>query len=454
MAETASELSKIPGHVPEELVFQWEEGDFPEFETDPYAIYKALARDRRPIFFTPRDYRSNNGAWVVTSAAYCREVLQRPDPFTTTIRYANDNAHWPRRLVPLMMDPPEHTGHRQLIAAVFGPRSIDAREGYIRRMANELIDNFAARGQVEFMHEFSRVFPGVIFMGIMGLPVEMKEQFLYWEEKFFHDGTDEEKQQVGKEIAAYLKQLIAEKRRNPGDDLVSELIDAEVDGERISDETIEDYCFLMYIAGLDTVNGGLGHVFRWLAENPEEQQLLREEPERITVALEELLRIHTWIDMSRVLSRDYEFHGVQMKGRRPDCRQDPDRELGRGASRVPVRYRPRTQGQPAHGVRRGAAPVRGVVPGAPRTPGGHGRVAATHPAVPGDARRAGYVFHRRAVEPAATAALVGCIEGRLNGMFAGRAAECVEFVPPRRCLAAPGHRSVRSGEPICRCRIW
>ena len=313
MAETASDISKIPDHIPDELVFQWEETDFAEFETDPYEVYRALARDQRPIFYTPNDYRSNNGAWVVTTAAYCREVLQRPDPFTTTIRYANDNAHWPRRLVPLMLDPPEHTGHRQLIAAVFGPKSIDAREDYIRGVANELIDAFAGRGQVDFMHAFSRVFPGIIFMGIMGLPVEMKEQFLHWEEKFFHDGTDEEKQQVGKEIAAYLKELIAEKRRNPGDDLVSDLIDAEVDGERISDETIEDYCFLMYIAGLDTVNGGLGHVFRWLADNPVEQQRLREEPGRITLALEELLRIHTWIDMSRVLSRDYDFHGVKMK---------------------------------------------------------------------------------------------------------------------------------------------
>ena len=313
MAGAEDNFGTLPDHVPEELVFQWEEPDFPEFEIDPYGVYRALAKEQRPIFFTPKDYRSNNGAWVVTSAAYCRDVLQRPDPFTTTIRYANDNAHWPRRLVPLMLDPPEHTRHRKLIAEVFGPKSIDAREGYIRQMANELIDGFAGRGQAEFMREFSRLFPGIIFMGIMGLPVEMKEQFLHWEEKFFHDGTDAEKQQVGVEIAAYLKALIAQKRSNPGNDLVSELIDAEVDGKRISDETIEDYCFLMYIAGLDTVNGGLGHIFRWLADNPQEQQRLRQEPGRIAMALEELLRIHTWIDMSRVLSRDYVFHGVQMK---------------------------------------------------------------------------------------------------------------------------------------------
>ena len=313
MANTASDVSKIPDHVPEELVFQWSEVDFPDYETDPYGVIRALAKEQRPIFWTPNDIRSNNGAWVVTSAAYCREVLQQPDPFTTTIRYANDNASWPRRLIPLMMDPPEHTSHRRLIASIFSPKNIDSQDEYIREVVNEVIDGFAKQGQVDFMKDFARVFPGVIFMRIMGLPIEMKERFFHWEEKFFHDGTDEEKQQVGIEIAQYLQQLIEEKRVNPGDDLVSSLIDSEIDGEQLSDEVIQDFCFLMYIAGLDTVNGGLGHIFRWLADHPEEQQQLRENPERITVALEELLRIHSWIDMSRVLSRDFDFHGVKMK---------------------------------------------------------------------------------------------------------------------------------------------
>jgi len=163
------------------------------------------------------------------------------------------------------------------------------------------------------MHEFARVFPGVIFMQLMGLPLDMKEQFFDWEEKFFHEGTPEAQQQVGLEIARYLDKLIAEKRRNPADDMVSLLVSAEVDGKPIDDMIIQDFCFLLYIAGLDTVNGGLGHTFKWLAENPVEQQRLRENPDLIPEALEEILRVHSWINLSRVLSRDYEFHGVQMK---------------------------------------------------------------------------------------------------------------------------------------------
>lgn len=309
-----STVGMVPDHVPEELVYQWQEPDFPEYEYTPYEVYRKLAKAKKPIFYTPEHFRSlNYGAWVVTSAQYCREVLQQPDPFCTSIRFASDNSAYPGRLIPLGMDPPEHMKYRMLIAPIFSPKAIDAMESEVYRVCNEVMDTFATRGEVDFMREFARVFPGIIFMQIMGLPLDMKERFFYWEEKIFHDGTPEEKRAVGQEVGEYLYQLIDEKRAHPANDLVSTLLAAEVDGKKLDDVTIRDCCFLMYIAGLDTVNGGLGHVFRYLAEHPDDQQRLREHPEKIPAALEELLRIHAWIGTTRVLSRDHEFHGVKMK---------------------------------------------------------------------------------------------------------------------------------------------
>lgn len=314
MAKTETVLADVPDHVPEHLVYEWEEEDIPKFEWEPYEVWKQLAKENRPIFYTPHYHNTvNRGSWVVTTTEYCREVLQNPDPFSNAIQFGGDNASWPRRIIPLGMDPPDHMKHRVLIAKTFSPKAIDSMEANVYKVCNDQIDKVAKQGHTEFMSEFARVFPGIIFMTIMGMPLERKEEFFNWEEKFFHDGTPEEKQQVGIAIAQFLQDLITEKRRNPGDDLTSHLIASEVDGKQLDDETIEDFLFLMYIAGLDTVNGGMGHVFRYLATNPKDQQMLRENPIMIPDALEELMRVHSWIGTSRVLSRDHVFHGVQMK---------------------------------------------------------------------------------------------------------------------------------------------
>lgn len=311
--DTGLDISKVPAHVPRELIYQWQEEDYPEYSHDPYGVFQKVAEEAPPLFYTPEHQRSHNGAWVVTSSDYAREVLQKADPFCVSIRYASDDASWPRRLIPLMVDPPEHIKYRALIAPLFSPKAIDRMEENVRTVTNDLLDSFVARGECEFMNDFARTFPGTIFMSLMGLPLHMKEQFFAWEEKFFHGGTPDEKKQVGVEIAAYLAELVAEKRKNPTDDVVSMLTKAQVDGKPIEDEIVHDFCFLLYIAGLDTVNAALGHTWKYMAEHQEAQARLRDNPDLISGAVEEMLRYHSWVQVSRVLSRDYDFHGVQMK---------------------------------------------------------------------------------------------------------------------------------------------
>jgi len=314
MNDVATELPPVPSHVPPDLVRHFQPEFEPDFPTDPYGVYRRLAKGAPPLLYTPRDHRvQGKGAWMVTTADYAREVLQNPDPFCNSIRYSNDDANFPRRLLPLGLDPPEHLKYRALLAPLFSPKAIDRIEQQVYAVANQHLDEFAKDGHTDFMHTFSRVFPGTIFMMMMGMPLDRKEEFFDWEEKFFHDGTNEEKKQVGVEIHNFMASLIAEKRRNPGDDVVTMLTKAELDGEKLSDEIIYDFCFLLYIAGLDTVNGGLGHIWRYLADHPEAQAELRANPSLIPNAVEELLRVHSWIDTSRVLSRDYDFRGVPMK---------------------------------------------------------------------------------------------------------------------------------------------
>lgn len=314
MADTARPKFNVPDHVPPELVRVFDTDNEPDFEKHPFKIWEKL-KDYPPIFFNPvaQSMTGDQGGWVVTTAEYVREVYQKADPFGTPYSGLGDGITGPRRYLPLDFDPPEHTRYRALIAPLFSPKNIDKMEAQVAQVTNDILDTTAKKGESDFMLDFARLFPGTIFMLLMGLPLEEKEQFFEWEEGFFHGATQEIKDTTRAKIYNYLKALIAEKRVNPADDLVSLLIAAKVEGESMSPEDIEDFCFLLYIAGLDTVNAGLGHIFKYLAEHPEAQKELRDDPDKIHGFVEEMLRVNAWVNPGRKLSRDYDFHGVQLK---------------------------------------------------------------------------------------------------------------------------------------------
>lgn len=319
MATKETTATNAPAHVPADMVRNFAPNADPNFERDPYGVWSKL-KEFPSFFYNAADFgmgqggEMGGGRWVVTSAEYVREVFQNSDVFgTALIGAGGDGVSAPRRYVPLAIDPPEHNKFRVLIAPLFSPKNIDKLEAQVAQVTNDLLDDVAKKGGSDFMHDFARVFPGTIFMILMGLPLDQRDQFLQWEEDFFHGDTLETKGRTAAAIFQYLQALIAEKRKNPGDDLVSILIDAEVDGESMSQADLEDFCFLLYIAGLDTVNSGLGHIFKYLAQHPEAQKELREDPEKISGFVEEMLRYHAWINTVRVLKKDHEFHGVQMK---------------------------------------------------------------------------------------------------------------------------------------------
>jgi len=117
----------------------------------------------------------------------------------------------------------------------------------------------------------------------------------------------------GNLVASYLRELIAERRRKPQNDIITKLTQAEVDGKRVSDDIVEDMCFLLFIAGLDTVTAGQMHIWNYLATHPERKQELVADPTLIRDAVEEMLRYHSWIPFPRHVTEDTDFLGVNMK---------------------------------------------------------------------------------------------------------------------------------------------
>ena len=301
----------VPAHVPDALVHEWLQETNPEFPTDPYGSYKKLQDVTPDVFWSPASL-DGQGVWMVTSFDLCREVLQEHKRFTTTIDYSPGNV-WPRRLIPLELDPPDHQRYRSLLTPLFAPAAIDRLEAGILATTNELIDSVIADGKCDFVDAFARMLPGTIFIQLLGLPFETRDQCFAWEETFFHSGTPEERAQVGIDIQQMLIRHIEHKRAHPGDDLVSQLTKAIVNGQPIEDEYIQDMCFLLFIAGLDTVTSGLGHSFRYLAEHPDKKQELIDDPALIPAAVEELLRWHSWVNVPRTVRVDTELGGVAMK---------------------------------------------------------------------------------------------------------------------------------------------
>jgi cytochrome P450 len=297
-----------PEHVPADLVRDVDHVFGPDFLRDPFAAFRDLRGAR--VMWSPR----HGGYWILTRVADIRAAMQRPEEFSS--RATGIPAHVARRerLAPLEMDPPEHTGYRRAIAPLFAPKAVTARTAAIDHTCAELLEGIAARPGCEFVADFAQPYPTTIFTNILGLPAAEAPKFVRWNNLLLHSqDRPEVRREAGIEINTYLRELIATRRAEPRDDVVSALLDTDIDGRPTSAEDVQNLCFLLFIAGLDTVTAALAWSFRYLAEHPEQRKLIVERPELIPGAVEELLRVHSFINPARTLTRDVEFAGVTMR---------------------------------------------------------------------------------------------------------------------------------------------
>ncbi len=206
-----------------------------------------------------------------------------------------------RPLIPLSVDPPRHLKYRKILDPIFAPRQMDAIEDDVTARVNHFIDEFEARGECHFTHEFAEKFPSAVFLGLMGLPWEELDTFLRLKDGIIRPGSiemeQEERQQiqrdVGQELYAYFDAILDERLKAPKDDILTRFNTAEIDGEKLSREEILDICFLFFIAGLDTVTDSLTCFFAYLAEHDDHRRQIVDNPDIIPTAVEELLRWET-----------------------------------------------------------------------------------------------------------------------------------------------------------------
>ena len=301
----------VPSHVPPGLVRTFDYITDQSFVAEPYAGCTALMADAPRIFYSP----GFAGGWIITRFEDVRAVLQDAETFSSkgiaNVVPREDGQSF--SLIPLELDAPEHGKYRVMLNPIFAPREIDRLEADIRRVSTNLIDAFVDKGSCDFVADFARPLPTAIFVRMMGLPEDRTAQFIKWTEQIIHSHNPQLQKEAADGVLGLLMSLFAERRRVPTDDLIGKLVRLEIDGKPISDNDMCGFGFLLFIAGLDTVTSSLSNIFRYLAEMPELQSRLAKDPSLIPNAVEEFMRAFSSVNTGRVVARDIEFQGVQMK---------------------------------------------------------------------------------------------------------------------------------------------
>jgi len=312
MADDGAIQFDIPENVPRHLVREWDFGQAPGGDRDPFKAI-SLLHDGPDIFWSP-NVCYGRPAWVVTRDDLTREVFQETALFTTR-KISGFSALMGETfdMIPLEKDPPDHAQYRLMMNPLFAPARINAIDELVRGTAEKLVETAVAKGECEFMQAFGKPFPASIFLGLMGLPLDLTDRFLAWEDGILHGKTMEDRSLAAHSIRDYLRGMIDERRRAPTDDLISYAMTTEIGGRRVTDDETMGICVLLFIGGLDTVTATLGFAFRHLAMNADSQTLLRERPDLRKNAIEEFLRAHAPVNTHRFVTRDVEFHGVTLR---------------------------------------------------------------------------------------------------------------------------------------------
>lgn len=300
--------STVPARIPADLVVDFDIRTDPLFRDDPQAGLKTL-QDGPPLFFTPR----NGGHWVVVDPDMLFEIFHDPERFSSyphAIPHANAG---PYRVIPIESDPPEHQKYRRLIDQIFSPRNVAAIAGGVRLLTNELIDAVQARGECEFVADVAEPLPVFTFLRLLDFPRSDMPDFRAWAQVLFHSADANDRATAHAALSGYLKDKIQDRRRRPAGDVISRLLEGEIDGRPITDEEGLAMATVVFAGGLDTVVGTLSFITRFLAFNPNHRRRLVEEPALIPAAMEELMRRHCIASVARTAAVDFGFHGVSVK---------------------------------------------------------------------------------------------------------------------------------------------
>jgi cytochrome P450 len=269
------------------------------------------------------------GYWAVTRWAEVAEVSRDPARFSanlgaTQIRDPDPASLAFVRKMLLNLDPPEHNGVRKLISRGFTPRNVERLRGVIEQRARAIVDRVAPLGACDFPADIGAELPLLTLAELMGVPASDRVLLRDWANRVIGHEDSEYSEQLKDssrprdarsrealaDMFAYAHELAASKRRRPTDDIISHLLQAEIDGRRLTDAEFENFFFLLSVAGNETLRNGIPGGMLALLQHPDQRARLLAQPELLPTAVEEMLRWHAPVlCFRRTATRDTELAG-------------------------------------------------------------------------------------------------------------------------------------------------
>ncbi|NUS91668.1 MAG: cytochrome P450 [Nocardia sp.] len=283
------------------------------FHEDPYPVYARL-RAEAPLYYNPElDFYALSRHADVTAGF--RNAAQLSNANGVSLDPAAWGPHAHKTMSFLAMDDPRHMRMRKLVFKGFTPKRVADMETRIRELTLEYLEPALERGEFDWIQEFAGKLPMDVISELMGVPVADRDEIRHMADMVMHreDGVTDVPDtaiEASLNLVVYYADMVAQRRAKPADDLTSALLEAEIDGDRLTDDEIIGFMFLMVVAGNETTTKLLGNALYWAGRNPAEYAKVVDDPERVADWVEETLRYDTSSQIvARTATEELEYHG-------------------------------------------------------------------------------------------------------------------------------------------------
>jgi cytochrome P450 len=295
------------GPVPDEIVREF---DHYQGLVDVEDQYLAIDELRGPrIAWSPL----HGGFWIVTTANDYRDLLHQSDALSSEVSMIPP-AHAMPKMIPMNVDPPLQTKYRKILSPLFSPKAVAAWAPDARATCQRLIDGFIDRGRCDLVWDYARHVPSSIYLSFMGFSKEGGEKWSRWHWETGHC-EPEERAAIYAKVAGLLHEMVAERESDAdhGDDYPRRLLRSELAGRRLSVEEVVSICWNLWVAALDTTAGAVAQSLHFLTWHHEDRKRLGDELSLMPKAVEELLRMHSFVIQNRTATRDIRVGEVTIR---------------------------------------------------------------------------------------------------------------------------------------------
>lgn len=288
-----------------------------EHRMDPFPHYKRM-RERAPVL-----HDESSGSWHVFRYDDVQRVLSEHATFSSRMGGGDPSETGQLFAASLVTtDPPRHRQLRSLVTQAFTPKAVDGLAPRISTLTEELLDGIAAIGTADLVEELAYPLPVIVIAELMGIPAEDRDRFKKWSDVIVSQtragAESADHRTTNRDMTEYFLAMIEQRRRRPGSDLISNLLAAEIEGEKLSVAELLGFCSLLLVAGNETTTNLIGNAVLCFTEVPGTIERLQAEPALLPQAVEEVLRYRSPVQsMYRVAATETILGGLQIPAGAP-----------------------------------------------------------------------------------------------------------------------------------------